>query len=572
MIGVVARLDNITVFFGAQVVLSDLSWQVIHAARIGLVGPNGAGKSTILRLLARVAEPNRGAIHIARGVRIGYLPQEPEFDLTRTVVEEASDASPTLAALERELERLTAQMGDPAIYDDPKKLARVMDAHARIVEQFEENGGLNFDNRVRATLRGLGFDDAAFTLPLSALSGGQKKLVGLAKLLIEQPELLLLDEPDNHLDLTGKQFLEKIIADYPGAVVIVSHDRYLLDIVAEEIVELEFGALTHYVGNYSEYAFEKKRRLLKQQQMFELQQRELDRLAFSIRRLLGWGAGQNEKFVRRAHSMQKRLDKIERIDKPRLERKTIGLDLAAHQRGSNKVLEIVDLYKSFDGNAVLRGVNVLVWHRDRVGLIGANGAGKSVLFRCVLGQEQPDDGEIKIGPSSTISHYAQEHETLNEENTLAAEIRRSRAMIDRELFSLLGRFLFTAQDAKKKIKNLSGGEKARVQMAKLMLAGANFLLLDEPTNNLDIPACELLEGALEDFPGTVFVISHDRYFLDNIATRVVELENGVCTDYAGNYTDYVAEKARRARGEPIESIEPEELEYARRARQLKSNS
>ncbi|MBI3537637.1 MAG: ABC-F family ATP-binding cassette domain-containing protein [Chloroflexi bacterium] len=572
MIGVVARLDNITVFFGAQVVLSDLSWQVIHAARIGLVGPNGAGKSTILRLLARVAEPNRGAIHIARGVRIGYLPQEPEFDLTRTVVEEASDASPTLAALERELERLTAQMGDPAIYDDPKKLARVMDAHARIVEQFEENGGLNFDNRVRATLRGLGFDDAAFTLPLSALSGGQKKLVGLAKLLIEQPELLLLDEPDNHLDLTGKQFLEKIIADYPGAVVIVSHDRYLLDIVAEEIVELEFGALTHYVGNYSEYAFEKKQRLLKQQQMFELQQRELDRLAFSIRRLLGWGAGQNEKFVRRAHSMQKRLDKIERIDKPRLERKTIGLDLAAHQRGSNKVLEIVDLYKSFDGNAVLRGVNVLVWHRDRVGLIGANGAGKSVLFRCVLGQEQPDDGEIKIGPSSTISHYAQEHETLNEENTLAAEIRRSRAMIDRELFSLLGRFLFTAQDAKKKIKNLSGGEKARVQMAKLMLAGANFLLLDEPTNNLDIPACELLESALEDFPGTVFVISHDRYFLDNIATRVVELENGVCTDYAGNYTDYVAEKARRARGEPIESIEPEELEYARRARQLKSNS
>ncbi|HEX9076781.1 MAG TPA: ABC-F family ATP-binding cassette domain-containing protein [Anaerolineae bacterium] len=568
VIGTVARLDSATQYFGAQMVFSKLSWEVFHNARTGLVGPNGAGKSTILKLLAGENEPNEGAVHITRGVRVGYLPQEPEFDLSRTVIQEALDASPTLAALEREMERLAAQMGDPAVYGDERKLQRVMDAQARAVQDFQERGGLNFDNRVRATLRGLGFDDASLSLPLSALSGGQKKLVGLAKLLIEQPELLLLDEPDNHLDLNGKEFLEKLIADYPGAVVIVSHDRYLLDIVAEEIVELEGGTLTHYVGNYSEYAFEKKQRLLKQAQMFEVQQREIHRLEFSIRRLMGWGAGQNEKFVRRARSMMKRLDKVERIDKPRLERKTMGLDLAAGKRGSNKVLEIKNLSKSFDGDPVLVGLDLLLWHRERVGLIGPNGAGKSVLFRCILGTELPDAGEIKVGPSTTIAYYAQEHQTLDYSATLAGEMRKMRPMVDRELFGLLGRFMFSPEDARKKISQLSGGEKARVQIAKLMMQGANFLLLDEPTNNLDIPSSEVLENALEDYDGTVLVISHDRYFLDNIVDRIVELDNGKLIEYLGNYTYYVEEKARRARGAPIQIIdeedEDEEIEYERR--------
>ncbi len=571
VIGTVARLDNVTQYFGAQTIFAKLSWEIYHDARIGLVGPNGVGKSTLLKFLAGVNEPKEGGVFLTRGVRVGYLPQEPEFDLARTVIEEAMDASPTLAALEREMERLNAQMADPAIYNDARKLERVLDQHARAIAAFEEKGGLNFDNRVRATLRGLGFDAASFHLPMSALSGGQKKLVGLAKLLIEQPELLLLDEPDNHLDLKGKAFLEKLIADYPGAVVIVSHDRYLLDIVAEEIVELEDGTLTHYIGNYSEYAFEKKQRLLKQQQQFELQQSEVRRLQFSIRRLMGWGAGQNEKFVRRARSMQKRLEKMDTVDKPRLNRKTIGVSLAANQRGSNKVLEIVGLHKAFDGTPVLRGLDLLVWHRERVGLIGANGAGKSVLFRCILGSETPDEGIIEIGPSTTMAYYAQEHQTLNWDATLAEEMRSVRPMVDRELFGWLGRFLFTPADAKKKIRELSGGEKARVQIAKLMMSGANFLLLDEPTNNLDIPSSEVLEAALEDYDGTVLVISHDRYFLDNVATRIVELEQGVVAEYSGNYTYYVEEKARGARGEPAYVIEEEPDEYATKTRAIKKS-
>lgn len=566
MIGTVARLDKASVYFGGQNVFSDLSWEIYHDARIGLIGPNGAGKSTILHLLAGETEPNSGDVFITRGVRIGYLHQEPRFDPARTVLAEALDASPTLAALEQEMARLAAQMGDPTIYNDERKLQRVMDAHARVVSEFEEKGGLNFDNRVRATLRGLGFEEADYALTMSALSGGQKKLVGLAKLLIEQPELLLLDEPDNHLDLNGKTFLEKLIADYPGAVVIVSHDRYLLDIVAEEIVELERGELTHYVGNYSEYAFEKKQRLLKQQQTFDLQQRELERLQFSVRRLLGWGAGQNEKFVRRAKSMQKRIDKIERVDKPRMSRKTMGLGLSASHRGSNKTLEAVGVSKSFDGQPVLSGLNLTVWHGERVGLIGANGAGKSVLFRCILRQEKPDAGEIKVGPSTTVSYYAQEHQTLNYNATLAEELRSVRAMLDRDLFKLMGRFLFSADDAKKKIAQLSGGEKARVQIAKLMMRGANFLLLDEPTNNLDIPSSEILEAALDDYDGTVLVISHDRYFLDNIANRIVELDGGALTEFLGNYTYYLEEKERRARGVTVTQKEDEEEEEEYKAR------
>jgi ATP-binding cassette subfamily F protein 3 len=349
-------------------------------------------------------------------------------------------------------------------------------------------------------------------------------------------------------DLNGKQFLERLIADYPGAVVIVSHDRYLLDIVSEEIAELEDGSLTLYVGNYSEYAFVKKQSLLKQQQRYDIQQHEIRRLEFSIRRLLGWGAGQNEKFVRRARSMQKRVEKIERIDKPVLDRRGIGLDLNAAKRGSNKVLEISHLAKSFDGILVLADANLLVWHGERVGLIGPNGAGKTVLFRCVLGEEQPTSGEVIVGPASTIAYYAQEHQTLDYDNTLGDEMRRVRAMVDRELYGLLGRFLFAAQDAKKRIRDLSGGEKARVQMMKLMLSGANFLLLDEPTNHLDIQSAELLEEALEGYDGTLLVISHDRYFLDNVVNRVMELEAGTTREFLGNYTYYVEQKARSARG------------------------
>jgi len=546
MIGTIARLDKVSQYFGAQAIVETLSWEIYHDARIGLIGPNGAGKSTLLRILARLMEPDSGGVHIARGIRTGYLPQEVTFDLDRTVIEEARDSSPTLASLELELDRVSAQMGDPDYYADPKKLERLSVRHEKLLEEFEDKGGLNFESRVRSTLRGLGFGEEDFRLPLRALSGGQKKLVGLAKLLLEQPDLLLLDEPDNHLDMHGKRFLEELISDYPGAVLIVSHDRYLLDIVAEEIAELADARITHYTGNYSEYAFEKRRKFLLQQQQFKIQQREIRRMEFAIQRLMGWGAGQNEKLVKRGRSMQKRLDKMEKVEKPLGDRKAIGLNLSASRRGSNRTLEIRRAEKTFDGNRVLRGVDFTIWNGERVGIIGGNGSGKTVLLRCVLGEETLTAGEIVLGPSNTLGYYDQEHQSLNLDNTLANEITRHAALTNRELYGLLGRFLFTSDDAEKKVRNLSGGEKARVQMARLMLQGANFLLLDEPTNHLDLQSAEQLEEALEEFDGTLLIVSHDRYFLDNVVNRIFELEEGRITEFTGNYTQYLQEKAEQA--------------------------
>jgi ATP-binding cassette, subfamily F, member 3 len=552
MIGTIARLEKITHHYGGQLIVENASLDIHHDARIGLVGPNAAGKSTLLRMFARQLDPEIGSVFVARGIRTGYLPQEVTFDLDRTVLAEAREASPQLAALEAEMEHSAARMGDPAIYGDPEKLGRLADRLEKLAEEFREKGGLNLENRIRSTLRGLGFREEEFELPLRALSGGQKKLIGLAKLLIEGPELLLLDEPDNHLDMKGKQFLEQLIADYPGAVIIVSHDLYLLDIVAEDIAELDPGGgdrpprLTLWTGNYSEYAFEKQQKLMTQEKQFRVQQREIRRIELAMRRLLGWGAGQNEKLVKRGRSMEKRLDKMERIEKPPTDRRAIGLAFSAGKRGSQKTLEFRKASKAYDAKPLFAGADFTIWNGDRVGLIGPNGAGKTVLLRCILGTETLTSGEIILGPSNTLGHYDQEHQTLDPENTLAVEISRQKSMTNNQLYGLLGRFLFSADDAGKKVRDLSGGEKARVQMARLMLQGANFLLLDEPTNHLDIPSAEKLEEALEDFDGTLLMVSHDRYFLDNIADRILELEDGRITAYDGNYTAYVQEKALRA--------------------------
>ncbi len=544
---IIFSLDKVSKYYGASVVLDQVSWEIEEHSRVGLIGPNGAGKSTLFKIIAGEDEPDGGFIFRKRGLSIGYMEQEPRPDPRLTVVEAVRrGAGAELQRLERAMKVLEAQMADPEVYRDEKKLSRVLDQHAQLVAAFEQQGGLNFENRVSSTLRGLGFSEEDFNLSCGALSGGQKKLVGLAQLLVTQPDLLLLDEPDNHLDLKGKLFLEQFIADYPGTVVIVSHDRYLLDVVVEEIVEIEDHHLTVWTNcNYSEYAYTKKMALLRQQQLYGLQQKEIARLEMSMRRLLGWGSGQNEKFVRRARNIEKRIERIERIDKPVLERKTMGLELNAASRGSNKVLEINHLSKRFDGDDVLRDLNLLVWQAERVGLIGPNGAGKSVLCRLILGLEQPTRGEIKLGPSNVMGYYAQEHETLDYHATLMEEVRRLRPMAEREAAGLLGRFLFGFERAQQKVGSLSGGEKARLQMLKLMMGNNNFLLLDEPTNNLDIASAEVLEDALDDYTGTLFIISHDRYFLDRVVNRIVELEAGRLTEYLGNYTYYKEQKERR---------------------------
>ena len=541
-------LDRVTFTYTLDPVFEALSWQIHDDRCVGLIGPNGCGKSTLLRLIAGELNHDAGLIVRRDGLKIGYLSQEPRLTPGRTVWQEGLSASVELARVEAKLTRVEAKLADPAVYGDEKALGKVLDQQTRLVEDYMRLGGPGYKGRVRATLLGLGFTDADLALPLDVLSGGQKKLIGLAKLLITQPNVLLLDEPDNHLDLEGKAFLERFIRGYAGAVVLVSHDRYMLDLIVDEIVELEQGRLTHYPGNYSEYAFEKQAHLLRQQQQYQAQQKEITRLEQAAKRLMTWGqVYDNEKFARRGRNILKRLDKIERVEKPLLERKRMGLELRGW-RGSDKVLEITDLDKAFPGTTpqdesiILAGLDMLIWRTERVGIVGPNGAGKSLLFRLILDQEQPTSGQIRIGPSVQVGYYAQEHETLNYERTLIDTVRRAGTLSESSAMRFLSRFLFSYEQAQDVIAKLSGGERSRLQLTLLMLSNANFLLLDEPTNNLDIASAEVLEDALAEFEGTILIISHDRYFLDRVVDRIVELDQGTLSEYVGDYSDYQAAK------------------------------
>jgi ATP-binding cassette subfamily F protein 3 len=548
---IAVNLDHVSITFLIEPLFTELSWEVHDDRCVGLIGPNGSGKSSLLKLIVGEISSDTGFIYRKKGLSIGYQHQEPRLNPDNTVLQEALGASSELIQVENELTHLENHLNDPKVYKDEPALSRTLEKQARLLEEYSRLGGPSYQNRVRSTLISLGFSQGDLDLPVTALSGGQKKLVGLAKLLITAPDLLLLDEPDNHLDLDGKKFLERLIRDYKGGVIIVSHDRYLLDLVVDEIVELEDGRLTRYPGNYSEYAYEMQLRLLRQEQLFKAQQKEITRLEQAAKRLLTWGkVYDNEKFVRRGRNILKRLDKIERIDQPKLERKHMGLDLAGW-RGSNKVLEIVDLYKVFppdggsnDDKIMFAGLDLLIRHGERVGLIGPNGAGKSLLFRIILGQEQPTRGEIIIGPSVETGYYAQEHDTLDYERTLIDTVRYATACSESDAVAILGRFLFTYEQASESVASLSGGERSRLQMLLLTLSGPNFLLLDEPTNNLDIPSAEVLENVLDDFEGSLLVISHDRYFLDRVVTRIVELQDGALKEYIGNYNDYQEAKAK----------------------------
>jgi ATP-binding cassette subfamily F protein 3 len=530
------HLDHIAINFAGREIFAALDWEIHDDRCVGFVGPNGAGKSTLLKIIAGELEPDGGNVFRMKGLTVGYLPQDVTLDPTRTVWQEALTASAHIVRLEQELARVEAKLGAPAVYGDEKALTRALDVQARLLHEYEAAGGPGYESRLRETLGSLGFSEADLQLSTTALSGGQRKLVGLCKLLVTRPALLLLDEPDNHLDLDAKAALEKTIVGYEGAIVIVSHDRYLLDAVADEIADLEGGQIKVYVGNYSEYAYEKRTALLRQQELYEIQQREIARMEMALKRYKVWVI-RSDKFASRVHAMEARLARVDRLNRPILERRAIGLELNGW-RGSNKVLEITGLEKSFDSNHVLRGVDLLVRHGERVGMVGPNGAGKSLLLRMILGQDEPTSGEIVVGPSVHVGYYAQQHETLDYSQTLMDTVRRAAPMTEQGAVAFLAKFLFGYRQVTQKIGSLSGGERSRMQLALLMLSGANFLLLDEPTNNLDIASAEVLEDQIAEFEGTVLAVSHDRYFLDRVVTRIVELDEGVIREYVGGWSDY----------------------------------
>ena len=570
---ILLNLTGISYTYFTHPILSGLNWEIQAGQKIGLIGANGGGKSTLLKLILGQLTPETGSIFRIKDLTVGYLPQDARTDTydagpdlgslhrpqiddrpVRTVLEIALSGSPEIARLRGALAAAEAQMGDPVIYGTPARLARVMDEHARLLHEYEVAGGLTYENRVRSTLRDLGLGDETFDRTLDTLSGGQAKLVGLARLLVWQPDLLLLDEPDNHLDVAGKEAVERLVRSYEGAVVIVSHDRYLLDQVVDRIAELEAGQITVWPGTYSTFAVNKQLAALRQEQMYKAQQKRINQIEAAIARFELWASVVvDERHARQARARYKMLERMDKVERPGVQRR-MQLDLGGW-RGSNKVLEIGRLVKWYENrndiNVVLNGIDLAIWHGERVGLVGPNGAGKSVLFRCILGaaglgDEQQDDGIIKLGPSVVVGYYAQQHETLHPDWTLIQEIRDLRPMYEQDAISFLGKFLFSYEACSKQVGQLSGGERSRMQLARLMLSDANFLLLDEPTNNLDIPSAEVLEAALEEFNGTVLVISHDRYFLDRIVDRVAALEDGRIVAVEGGYSDYLA----AARGGP----------------------
>jgi ATP-binding cassette subfamily F protein 3 len=534
------QLSNITLILGARRIFENLSWEIQTGQRIGLIGANGAGKSSLFKLIEGEHIPELGgSITRARSISTGYLPQQPELDLTLTAFDAALTGNPRVADVHTELETVEASLSDPEVYGNERKLQRALERQHQLIEEYHALGGDSYPTRVRDLLLGLGLAESELTKPLSVLSGGQKKLVGLARLLLVRPDILLLDEPDNHLDLPGKMFLEKLIREYEGTVVIISHDRYLLDAVVTHIAELEDGKLTLFAGDYSSFITDKEVKLARQEEMFRAQKHEITRLQAAIKRYAIWGkVYDNEDFARKAKSMQKRLDKMDKVEKPVTERRRMDFQINGW-RGSNKVLELDGISKSFGEKQVFADLTEIIWHGERVGLIGANGAGKSVLMRMILGQEQPDAGEIKIGPSVVIGHYAQEHETLDFNQTALDAVRSAGALSESKATAFLLRYLFTYKQVSQKISEFSGGERSRLQLALLVLSGANFLLLDEPTNNLDIASAEVLEQAMEDFVGTVLVISHDRYFLDRTVERLLVIEDGRLAEYQGGYSDYL---------------------------------
>jgi ATP-binding cassette subfamily F protein 3 len=533
------QLSNIALVLGAKRIFENLNWEIQHGQRIGLIGANGAGKSSLFKLIEGEHAPELGgSITRARFITTGYLPQHPELDPTLTALDAALAGNPRVAEVHAELEKVEASLGEPEIYGDEKKLQRALELQHQLIEEYHALGGDSYPERVKSILLGLGLAQSELTKPLSVLSGGQKKLVGLARLLLQSPDILLLDEPDNHLDLPGKMYLEKLIREYDGTVVIISHDRYLLDAAVTHIAELEDGRMTVFNGNYTDYMIDKDERLARQEELYQIQQRSLARMEVAIKRYRLW-AEFNDKFATRIHAMEARMARVDKIDKPVLDRRRMELRLNGW-RGSNKVLELKNVSKAFGERKVFADVNEIIWHGERVGLIGANGAGKSVMLRMILGEETPDTGEIKIGPSISIGHYAQEHETLDFNQTVLDAVRYAGEMSESRATAFLLRYLFTYKQVSQKIGELSGGERSRLQLALVVLSGANFLLLDEPTNNLDIASAEVLEQALEDFEGTVLVISHDRYFLDRTVQRLLVIENGQLAEYTGGYSDYLA--------------------------------
>ena len=529
----ILALNHITKAFLEDVVIRDATFHIEDRQKAALVGNNGAGKTTLFRIITSAIDPDSGEVIFGKDKSMGYLSQHTELESDRSMFDEVMSVRQDLLNLEtgmRELEHEIAKAEGDA-------LNALVRRHSALQEQFDQENGYALESEVTGVLRGLGFTEKEFFLPVSALSGGEKTRIALGKLLLLAPDLLLLDEPTNHLDINATSWLEGYLSSYPGAVFIISHDRYFLDKLVTKVIDLTQGVCYSYNGNYTDFTRKKKAIWEAKLREYEKQQREIRRQEEIIERFRRYNT---EDYYVKAKSREKLLSHMERLEKPTEEDNEMKLRLVPNMLSGNDVLSIRGLGKSFDGRVLFENADIEIRRGERVAIIGDNGTGKSTLLKLIMGKEEPDSGEIEAGAKVFIGYFDQEHQTLSPEKTLFNEISDEYPLMNNTAIrNMLAAFLFTGDDVFKLVGDLSGGEQGRLSLAKIMLSDVNFLILDEPTNHLDMTSKEILENALVSYEGTLLFVSHDRYFINATATRIIELYHQKFLSYPGNYDYYL---------------------------------
>ena len=540
---ILMTVQGVSKSFGMKSVLKDISLTLQQGARMGLIGVNGSGKSTLFRLIAGQMEPDEGSISLMRGTRVGMLTQEADIQSDLTVREELSRVFEPVREMERRLRALEEEMAQK--HEDEAELDRLSREYARLTDRFEDAGGYEWPSRIQGVLAGLGFAKGREDQPASVLSGGEKTRLCLARLLLTQPDLLMLDEPTNHLDLSSIQWLEDTLKKYRGTVLIISHDRYFMNSVCDCMAEISMRRLVQYEGNYDQFTVKRQADIERQIREYKLQQAEIARQQAIIQRYRMYN---REKSIRAAESREKRLEKMERLERP-VDEQHVRFSFEARRRTGDDVLKVHGLAKGFEGRRLFENFDLHLRAGDRVAIIGPNGVGKSTLLNIIARKLKADAGEVEFGANVDLGYYEQHQTGLDPEKDVLNELWDAFPRLDLDrVRSVLALFLFTGDDVYKKISMLSGGEKGRVSLCKLMLKRDNLLLLDEPTNHLDMDSREVLEGALEDFDGTILTVSHDRYFINRVADRIIEMRPDGVKEYLGNYDDYLEKKRREEAG------------------------
>ena len=530
----ILQVSNINKYFNDNHILKDVSFHMNEYDKTALVGINGSGKTTLIRIIMNELDKDSGNISLNKGISVGYLPQNAIIDSDATIYEEVLKVKEALMSDEQTLRDMEKEMGDVK----GRELEALMEDYHKLEEAFDRAGGYRIASDISGTLKGLGFSEEEFNKPVNTLSGGQKTRVALSKLLVGTPDMIILDEPTNHLDMNSIIWLENYLLNYKGAVLIVSHDRYFLDRIVDHVVELDCGVCTSFTGNYSDYAAKKEIIRVSQLNAYLNQQRDIRHQQEVIEKLRSFN---REKSIKRADSRAHMLEKIELIDKPTENNNSMQIVLSPRIESGKNVLDVTDLTKAYD-HRLFSDINFNLRRGDHVAIIGDNGTGKTTILKIINNIVSADSGEIKLGTNVCIGYYDQEHHVLHDDKTIFEEISDDfPTLTNTEIRNMLAAFLFTGDDVFKPIHNLSGGEKGRVSLAKLMLSEANLLILDEPTNHLDITSKEILENALNNYTGTLLYVSHDRYFINRTADRILELNSEGLTEYLGNY-DYYLEK------------------------------